>query len=71
MRRGPGDPGPGGWPYNFGDCWPVLPGLTRAAFAHHRDRIVPWQRARRVAAEAPAAELVLYADGGHVCNNIP
>jgi dienelactone hydrolase len=95
-----------GGPYNFGDCWSILPGLTRAAFAHHsgasgdddareragrfglegvlarlaapllvvfgqRDRIVPWQQAQRVAAEARAAELVLYPDGGHVCNNLP
>jgi 2,6-dihydroxypseudooxynicotine hydrolase len=95
-----------GGPYNFGDCWPILPSLTRAAFQHHsgargedeareragrfglegvlgrlaapllvvfgrRDRIVPWQRAERVAAEAPSAELVMYPDAGHVCNDIP
>jgi 2,6-dihydroxypseudooxynicotine hydrolase len=95
-----------GGPYNFGECWPILPALTRAAFQHHagatgddearalagrfglegvlprlaapllvvfgqRDRLIPWQQAERVAAEAPNAELVLYPDGGHVCNNVP
>jgi len=35
------------------------------------DRLIPWQDAERVAKEAPNAELVLYPDGNHVCNNIP
>jgi pimeloyl-ACP methyl ester carboxylesterase len=35
------------------------------------DRLIPWQHAERVAAEAPDATLVLYPDGNHVCNNIP
>ena len=35
------------------------------------DRLIPYQHAERVAAEAPNAELVLYPDGNHVCNNIP
>jgi 2,6-dihydroxypseudooxynicotine hydrolase len=35
------------------------------------DRLIPWQQAERVAAEAPHAELVMYPDGNHVCNNIP
>ena len=35
------------------------------------DRLIPWQHAERVAAEAPNAELVMYPDGNHVCNNIP
>ncbi|MBI2492655.1 MAG: alpha/beta hydrolase [Candidatus Rokubacteria bacterium] len=35
------------------------------------DRLIPWQDAERVAAEAPTAELVMYAEGNHVCNNIP
>ena len=35
------------------------------------DRLIPWQDAERVAAEAPNAELVMYAEGNHVCNNIP
>lgn len=36
-----------------------------------RDRLIPWQQAERMAAEAPTAELVMYPDGNHVCNNIP
>jgi 2,6-dihydroxypseudooxynicotine hydrolase len=95
-----------GGPYNFGDCWPQLPGLTRQAFQHHSgahdeaeaqerahaldlsgvleritqpllvvfgklDRLIPWQQAERVAAEAPNAELVMYPEGNHVCNNLP
>jgi dipeptidyl aminopeptidase/acylaminoacyl peptidase len=35
------------------------------------DRLVPYQQAERVAAEAPHAELVMYPDGNHVCNNLP
>jgi 2,6-dihydroxypseudooxynicotine hydrolase len=35
------------------------------------DRLIPWQQAERVAAEAPNAELVMYEHGNHVCNNIP
>jgi 2,6-dihydroxypseudooxynicotine hydrolase len=35
------------------------------------DRLIPWQQAERVAAEAPNARLVMYPDGDHVCNNIP
>lgn len=35
------------------------------------DRLIPWQQAERVAAEAPNAELVMYPEGNHVCNNIP
>ncbi len=35
------------------------------------DRLIPYQHAERVAAEAPNAELVMYAEGNHVCNNIP
>jgi 2,6-dihydroxypseudooxynicotine hydrolase len=35
------------------------------------DRLVPYQQAERVAAEAPNAELVMYPDGNHVCNNLP
>ena len=92
-------------PYNFGDCWDILPMLTREAFIHHSgaanedegreralqlslegtaeriaqpmlvifgklDSLIPWQHAERLAAEAPNAELVMYPDGNHVCNNI-
>ncbi|HXF56541.1 MAG TPA: alpha/beta fold hydrolase [Actinomycetota bacterium] len=95
-----------GGPYNFGECWPRLPSLTREAFRYHSgavdeaeaekrafeldlrdalprvrqpllvvfgklDRLIPWQHAERVAAEAPNAELVMYPEGNHVCNNIP
>jgi pimeloyl-ACP methyl ester carboxylesterase len=35
------------------------------------DRLIPWQQAERLASEAPQAELVMYPDGNHVCNNIP
>lgn len=35
------------------------------------DRLVPYQQAERVAAEAPNARLVMYPEGNHVCNNIP
>ncbi|MFQ5611086.1 MAG: alpha/beta hydrolase family protein [Anaerolineae bacterium] len=35
------------------------------------DRLIPWEQAERLAAEAPKAELVMYPDGNHVCNNIP
>lgn len=35
------------------------------------DRLIPWQQAERVAAEAPRGELVMYPEGNHVCNNIP
>lgn len=36
-----------------------------------QDRLIPWQQAERLAAEAPHAQLVMYPDGNHVCNNIP
>lgn len=36
-----------------------------------QDRLIPWQQAERVAAEAPTAQLVMYPEGNHVCNNIP
>ena len=35
------------------------------------DRLIPWQDAERVAAEAANATLVMYDEGNHVCNNIP
>jgi pimeloyl-ACP methyl ester carboxylesterase len=35
------------------------------------DRLIPFTHAERVAAEAPNAELVMYPDGNHVCNNLP
>jgi 2,6-dihydroxypseudooxynicotine hydrolase len=35
-----------------------------------RDRLVPWQHAERVAAEAPAADLWMFDEGNHVCMNL-
>ena len=35
------------------------------------DRLIPFEQAERVAAEAPNAELVMYPEGNHVCNNVP
>jgi 2,6-dihydroxypseudooxynicotine hydrolase len=35
------------------------------------DRLIPWQHAERVTAEAPNAQPVMYEDGNHVCNNLP
>jgi len=40
--------------------------------AGQRDRIIPWQQARRLADEAGGpAELLLLADGNHGCANLP
>lgn len=36
-----------------------------------QDRLVPYQQAERVVREAPNAELVMFEDGNHVCNNLP
>ncbi len=94
-------------PWNFGECWSVLPSLTRAAFQHHSgasdeadaqirasrlsldgaaqkikqplliihgklDRLIPWQQAHKIVdAVGKNAELVMYENGNHVCNNIP
>jgi len=35
------------------------------------DRLVPYQQAERVVREAPNAQLVMFDDGNHVCNNLP
>ena len=55
------------------DLGPVLPELRTPLLVifGRLDRLIPWQQAERVAAEAPNAELVMYEDGNHVCNNIP
>jgi 2,6-dihydroxypseudooxynicotine hydrolase len=94
-------------PWNFGECWEILPGLTRAAFKHHSgaasdedakvhalklsldgsaqkikqplliihgklDRLIPWEQAHKIVdAVGKNAELVMFEDGNHVCNNIP
>lgn len=38
-----------------------------------QDRLIPYQQAERLFAEAASADkrLVLYPEGGHVCNNLP
>lgn len=36
-----------------------------------QDRLVPYQQAERIVAEAPNASLVMFDDGNHVCNNLP
>jgi pimeloyl-ACP methyl ester carboxylesterase len=35
------------------------------------DRLVPYQQAERVVAEAAHARLVMFEEGNHVCNNLP
>jgi 2,6-dihydroxypseudooxynicotine hydrolase len=35
------------------------------------DRLIPYRQAEEVAKGAPNAELIMYPDGNHVCNNIP
>lgn len=94
-------------PWNFAECWPHLPSLTRAAFQYHsgakdeaealaiagrlsldgvahkirqpvliihgkRDRLIPWQQAHQIVdAIGSNAELAMFENGNHVCNNIP
>ncbi|HMQ30915.1 MAG TPA: alpha/beta fold hydrolase [Chloroflexaceae bacterium] len=55
------------------DLGPVLPRLDKPLLVvfGKLDRLIPWQHAEQVAAEAPRAELVMYPEGNHVCNNIP
>lgn len=36
-----------------------------------KDRLVPYQQAERVVSEAANAELVMFEEGNHVCNNMP
>lgn len=35
------------------------------------DRVIPWRQTKRIADAAPRGEWVLFAEGTHVCNNIP
>ncbi len=35
------------------------------------DRLIPWEDTKKIAAETPDAEWVLYAHGTPVCNNVP
>ncbi|MFQ5855518.1 MAG: alpha/beta hydrolase family protein, partial [Anaerolineae bacterium] len=55
------------------DLQEVLPRITQPLLVvfGKLDRLIPWQHAERVAAEVPNAELVMYPEGNHVCNNIP
>jgi dipeptidyl aminopeptidase/acylaminoacyl peptidase len=55
------------------DLGPVLPRLRQPLLVifGRLDRLIPFAQAERVAAEAPDAELVMYPDGNHVCNNLP
>jgi dienelactone hydrolase len=55
------------------DLGPVLPRLRQPLLVifGRLDRLIPFTHAERVAAEAPNAELVMYPDGNHVCNNLP
>jgi dipeptidyl aminopeptidase/acylaminoacyl peptidase len=34
------------------------------------DRLIPWESTKRIADESPNAELVVYEEGNHVCNNV-
>jgi 2,6-dihydroxypseudooxynicotine hydrolase len=94
-------------PWNFAECWSVLPSLTRAAFRYHSgakdeeeaksnanklslegvaqkikqpllviqgrlDRLIPWEQAVKIVdAVGSNAELAMFENGNHVCNNIP
>jgi pimeloyl-ACP methyl ester carboxylesterase len=51
----------------------VLPQVTQPLLVvfGKLDRLIPYEHAERVASEAPNAELVMYPDGNHVCNNVP
>lgn len=55
------------------DLQPVLPRIAQPLLVvfGKLDQLIPYQQAERVAAEAPNAELVMYPEGNHVCNNIP
>ncbi len=94
-------------PWDFAECWGILPGLTRAAFQHHSgardeaeaktkahqltldgaaqkikqpllviqgklDRLIPFEQAHKIVnAVGRNAELAMFENGSHVCNNIP
>jgi len=51
----------------------VLPKVTQPLLVifGKQDRLIPFEQAERVAAEAPNGELVMYPEGNHVCNNVP
>ena len=50
----------------------ILHRVTQPLLVIHgaRDRLFPPAQAERIAREAPNAQLVMYPDGNHVCNNI-
>jgi len=94
-------------PWDFGECWPGMPSLSRAAFQYHSgardeaeaianahklsldgvahkirqplliihgrlDRLIPWEQADKIVqAVGKNAELAMFENGNHVCNNIP
>ncbi len=94
-------------PWNFAECWSVLPSLTRLGFEQHSgakseaeavanadkitlegvagkikqpvlvihgklDRLIPWQQAHKIVNGIGSnAELAMFENGNHVCNNIP
>ncbi len=94
-------------PWNWAECWPHLPALSKAAYIFHSgskneaealenasllslegvaqeikqplliihgklDRLVPWEQAHKIAqAVGRNAQLAIFENGNHVCNNIP
>ncbi len=94
-------------PWNWAECWPYLPSLTRSAYRFHSgakdeaealvkaneislegvahrikqplliihgklDRLIPWQQAVKIVeAVGSNAQLAMFENGNHVCNNIP
>ena len=94
-------------PWNWAECWPHLPMLTRTAYVHHSgskdeaealvkaneisfegvaqkikqpvliihgklDRLIPWEQAHKIVdAIGSNAQLAMFENGNHVCNNIP
>ena len=94
-------------PWNWAECWSVLPLLSRIAFQNHSgakseaeavanankislegvaqkikqpllvihgklDRLIPWEQAHKIVdAIGSNAELAMFENGNHVCNNIP
>jgi len=55
---------------NLYDAAPRLERPYLAITGRH-DRLIPWEQTKRQAEEAPGGEFVLYAEGNHVCNNLP
>lgn len=55
------------------DLTPVLSRITQPLLVvfGKLDRLIPYRQAEEVAKGAPNAELVMYLDGNHVCNNLP